>query len=305
MSERQENSLPQLDAVLEALADEIVGWVDGLGIELTYTDPVLDEKGENEWATRLRKTTDWARRTAVSLLTARGMRDLIHDLNHRMDELLAAADAYEQRLAAMEDQRRVHVEGIVSRYRKIYGEEDPDAVRLWRLCRGMKRVWTLGFDASEMQAPAEFAEAIDRTWLEEDGAKRNAQVEMQGQARELAEHLRLLARAETQIAAARQPAHAEIAASEKGRGKRGPDRMPLKQAWEYLGVVQEWAAIRERNLDLPTRDRYRKVQLAEKHGITPKELDAMLGWYAKHRRENRFPDDPRTLSKGELEEWFE
>lgn len=53
------------------------------------------------------------------------------------------------------------------------------------------------------------------------------------------------------------------------------------------------------------RDRYRKVQLAEKHGITPKQLDAMLGWYAKHKRQQRFPDDPRTLSRDELEQWFE
>ena len=100
-------------------------------------------------------------------------------------------------------------------------------------------------------------------------------------------------------------APAESAASEKGRGKRGPDRMPLRQAWRYVRIVQEWAGIRERNSKLPMRDRYRKIQLAEKHGISLRELDAMLGWYAKHRRENRFPDDPRTLSRGELEAWFE
>ena len=89
------------------------------------------------------------------------------------------------------------------------------------------------------------------------------------------------------------------------RGKRGPDRMSIERAWHYLTIAQEWAGIQERNRELPMRDRYQKVQLAEKHGITKKELDAILGWYAKHRRENRFPDDPQTLSKGELRKWFE
>ena len=238
--EKQTNFVPQLDAVLEALADEIDGWADGLGIELTYTDPVLDERGENEWAARLRKSTDWARRTAVSLLTAQGKTDLLVDVKHRVDEVLAAADAYEQRLEAMEDQRRVHVEGIVARYRKMHGDEDPDAARLAGLCQGIKRVWTFGFDASEMETPDEFAEAIDRAWLEEDGAKRKAQAEMQRHARELAEHLRLLASAEAQMAAqqappAEKPAAQEAGAAEskpvdKKRGKRGPPRMPLKQA---------------------------------------------------------------------------
>lgn len=86
--------------------------------------------------------------------------------------------------------------------------------------------------------------------------------------------------------------------------RRGPARMPLKGAWRYLTIVQEWAGIRERNQKLSMRDRYQKVQLAEKHGITTKELNAMLGWYAKHKREKRFPDDPRTVSKGELAKWF-
>ena len=35
------------------------------------------------------------------------------------------------------------------------------------------------------------------------------------------------------------------------------------------------------------------------------ESEEMLGWYAKHRGQGRFPKDPRTLSKGELMQWFE
>ncbi len=304
--EKQKNFVPQLDAVLEALADEIDGWAQGLGIELTYTDPVLDEQGENEWAAaRLRKATDWAMRTAVSLLTARGRTDLLADVQRRVDEVVAAADGYEQRLEAMEDQRRVHVEGFVARYRKMHGDEDPDAIRLMRLCQGIKRVWTFGFDANEMETPEDFAEAIDRAWLEDDGAKRKAQAEMQRRARELAEHLRLLSGTEAQRVAAQQAATAKSKPEDEKRGKRGPKRLSLKQAWRYLTVLQEWAGIQERNQKLPQRDRVRKIQVAEKHEITVRELDAMLGWYAKHRGSGLFPDDPRTLSMGELQEWFE
>lgn len=91
----------------------------------------------------------------------------------------------------------------------------------------------------------------------------------------------------------------------KKRGKRGPKRLSLKEAWRYVTVLQEWTGIQERNQKLAQRDRVRKVQVAEKHDITVRELDAMLGWYAKHRGQGLFPDDPRTLSKGELQKWFE
>ncbi len=89
------------------------------------------------------------------------------------------------------------------------------------------------------------------------------------------------------------------------RGKRGPKRLSLKEAWRYLTVLQAWSGIQERNQKLSMRDRVRKVQVAEKHNITVRELDAMLGWYAKHRGQGLFPDDPRTLSMGELQQWFE
>jgi len=308
MSERSAKPtpfVPQLGAVLDALADEIEAWAGGLGIELMYTDPVLDERGKNEWAAQLRQSTDWARRTAVSLLTAQGTTDLMTDLRSRTDELLAAADAYEQRLEAMEDQRRVHIEGIVARYRQTSGDEDPDAIQLMRLCRGTDRIWTMGLDDRSPETPEEFAESIDRAWFQEDGAKRRARAQMQRCARELAEHLRLLAGAEPQGAAAQQAAATQGKAENKKRGKRGPNRMPLKQAWRYLTVVQEWRGIQERNEKLPMRDRVQKVQVAEQHGITFLELEAMLGWYAKHRRQGLFPDDPRTLSMGELQKWFE
>lgn len=192
-NEESVNFVPQMDVVLESLADEIGGWAAGLGIELTYMDPVLEEGGRHEWAARLRQESDWALRTAETLLTGRGKDDLAEDLRRRMEELCTAAGGYEQRLEAMEGQRRVHVEGIVSRYRQAFGDGDPEATQLGQLCQGINRVWTFGFDDSELDIPEDFAEAIDRAWFEEDGAKRRDQAEMKRRAGALGEHVRLLA----------------------------------------------------------------------------------------------------------------
>ena len=197
MQDEQNNPTPALSDVYESLADEIEGWTDGLGIELTYTDPVLEESGQHERAAELRKQTDWAVRTAEALLTGRGKVDLAKDLKQRVEGLCEAADGYEQRLEALEDQRRVHIEGIVARYRKVHGDEDPDAAHLWRLCQGIHRIWTLKIEDHCAETPEEFAEAIDRAWFEEDGTKRRAQADMKRRAGELAEHLRLLAGLET------------------------------------------------------------------------------------------------------------
>lgn len=313
--EKQTKFVPQMDAVFETLADEVEGWAAHLGVAVEYTDAAIGESGRHEWAAGLRKQVDWAVRTAGTLLAARGMANLAEDLGRRVEQLCAAAERYEQRLEALEDQRRVHVEGIVAQYRQAFGNEDPDAAQLMRLCRGIDRVWTLDVEDQAPDTPEAFAEAIDRAWFEEDGAKRRAQAEMQRHARELAEHLRLMAGAEAQVAAQESPAAENPAAQETGaaeskpeskkRGKRGPKRLSLEEAWRYLTVLQEWAGIQERNQKLPQRDRVRKVQVAENHGTTVQELDAMLGWYAKHRRQGLFPDDPRTLSKGELGQWFE
>ena len=87
--------------------------------------------------------------------------------------------------------------------------------------------------------------------------------------------------------------------------RRGPARMPLKEAWRYLTIVQAWAGIQERNQKLPQRDRYQKVHFAKKHSISLKEVNGMLAWYRKYRNQEVFPKDPRTLSQGELKQWFE
>jgi len=198
-----EQQTPALDAVYEDLVETIEGWANALGTDTTYTDPVLAESGDHDWAAELRKQVDWAVRTAGTLLTAQGKTNLAEDLKRRVEELCVVAEGYEQRLEALEDQRRVHIEGIVARYRQVFGNEDPEAARMMRLCQGIQRVWLLRVEDHSPETPEEFAEAIDRAWFEEDGAKRRAQAEMKCRAGELVEHLRLLAGLE-----ANQPAEA-------------------------------------------------------------------------------------------------
>lgn len=187
------NFIPQLDAVLESVVEDIEGWADSLGIELRYMYAMIEESGQHEWAADLAKQVDWAARTAETLLRARGKADLALDLKQRVDALCAAAEGYEQRLDALEDQCQVHVEGVVARYRQTF-EDDPDAVRLMRLCQGIQRIWTLNSEGYTPKTPEDFAEAIDWTYYEMDGAKRRAQIEVRRQAGELAEYLTAIRR---------------------------------------------------------------------------------------------------------------
>lgn len=228
--------VPQLDAVLETLADEVEGWAAHLGVAVEYTDAAIGESGRHEWAAGLRKQIDWSVRTAGTLLAARGKAELAEELKRRVEELCAAAEGYEQRLEALEDQRRVHVEGIVARYRQAYGDEDPEAVRLMRLCQGIDRVWTLEVQDQAPEMPEEFAEAIDRAWFEEDGAKRRSQAEMKRLAGELVEHLRLLAGLETD-----QPGGTADAAEQGQTPQKEPasQKEDAKAADEQFGGPQK------------------------------------------------------------------
>ena len=294
--------VPDLGAVCQKLAEALKGWAKGLGTEAGHYDARIEEGSSNDWGDQLRKDTEDDTKTAVSLLTARGRVDVAADLRQRFENLHAQAQAYQQRLEALEDQRRVHVEGLVAQYRRKF-DDDPDQTRLRALCHGPRRVWTLrGDDESRLETAEQFAEAIDKASWEEQGGKLRAQAEMQRAALDLAEHIEVLL-AVTENPTAQQEDQPKQALPK--RGKRGPSRMPLAEAWRYLTVVQEWAGIQESNRKLPLRDRVQKVQLAEKHRITVQEVDAMLAWYAKHLRERRFPKDPRTLSRDELEKWFE
>jgi len=63
-------------------------------------------------------------KTAVSLLTAHGKVDVAADLRQRFDCLYAQGQAYQQRMEALEDQRRSHVERRVTQYRRKF-DDDP------------------------------------------------------------------------------------------------------------------------------------------------------------------------------------
>lgn len=294
--------VPDLSAVFQELSESLRGWANALGIEADCYDDRIQEGGSNAWGDQLQKATDGGMKTAVSLLTACGQLDVAADLRQRFEELYTQGQGYQQRLEAMEDQRRVHVDGLVAQYRQAF-DDDPGEARLWALCKGPQRAWTLRMGGKNpLETPAQFAEAIDKASWEQQGGKLKAQAEMKRAALDMAEHIELLA-AVAQAGQARQQDQTKQEMPK--RGKRGPARMPLTEAWRYLTIVQEWAGIQESNRKLPLRDRVQKVQLAEKHDITTRELDAMLAWYAKHLREGRFPKNPRTLSRGELEKWFE
>lgn len=187
-----QHQTPTLDAVYADLADSIESWANTLGTETTYTDPVLEESGSHAWAASLRQSCDWALRTAGSLLSARGQSSHAVDLTRRAKALCDAAEGYEQRLDAMVDQCRVRIEGITAQYRQTFGDDDPHAIRLDRLCEGTQRVWTLTLDDHPPETPEQFAEAIDRALFEEEGAKERAKAEMQRRASEVVDHLRLL-----------------------------------------------------------------------------------------------------------------
>ncbi len=228
-----QHQTPALDTVYEHLADEIEGWANMLGTDTTYTDPILEEIGSNEWAASLRKSSDWALRTAETLLAARGQSSRAEDLTLRAKALFDAAEAYEQRLDAMEDQCRVRIEGVTARYRRVFADDDPDAIQLGRLCQGIQRVWSLTLNDRSPETPKQFAEAIDRALFEEHGAKARAKAEIQRLANELVEHLRLLASIE---AGSDTPSSATPPAGEGGASSRVTD--PDESTEEPLGAPE-------------------------------------------------------------------
>lgn len=293
--------LPDLLSLLRELAENAVAWSNSLELKAYRYDSQLEEGGSNDWGRRLDEAVGKIAKKIVSILTVSGRRDLGLDLAQRYESLLEQAHGYQRRLETLEDQRRAQVAGLVTQYNRKFND-DHDHSRLHHLCQGVQRVWTLRDGQNLLERVDDFAEAIDKASWHEQDVKLKARAETQGAALDFAEHIEILIAA-TESTTTRQEDHTRKAPSR--RGKRGPVRMPLSEAWRYLTIVQEWASAQQRNRKLPQRDRIRKVQVAHKHDITVKELDAMLGWYAKHQREERFPDDPRTLSRGELQKWFE
>ena len=187
-------AVPNVAAFLEQLAEELTGWADHLGIGAAYYDSRLEEGGSNDWGRALRDSIERKLlNPVVSALVAGGRTDMARDLRGRFDTIFADAQGYQDRLEALEDQRRVHVEGLTARYRQAF-PEDEHAARLWRLCQGPERVFTLwSEDGNPLDTPEQYAQAIDEAMRDELWGKQKARSEIQRRATDLAEHLKIIA----------------------------------------------------------------------------------------------------------------
>jgi len=225
-----EHAVPDVAVLLEQLAEELAGWADHLGIEAHYYDSRIEEGGSNDWGRALRDSIERKLlNPVVSALVARGRANLASDLQSRFDTLFTDAQSYQDRLEALEDQRRVHVEGLTARYRQAF-PEDEHATRLWALCRGPERTFTLwGEDGNPLDTPKQYAQAIDQAMRDEKWGKQKARSEIQRRARDVVEHLKIIAAS----VAAETPSPAKDANKTKKRG-RWPETRTQPEVARYL-----------------------------------------------------------------------
>lgn len=223
-------AVPDVAAFLEQLAEELAGWADHLGIEADYYDSRIEEGDSNDWGRALRDSIERKLlNPVVSALVAGGRTDLASDLRGRFDTIFADAQGYQDRLEAMEDLRRVHVEGLTARYRQAF-PDDEHAARLWGLCRGPDRTFTLwGEDGNPLDTPEQYAHAIDEAMRDERWGKQKAQFEIQRRATDLAEHLKIIAA----DMAAETPSPAKETKKPKQRG-RWPETRTQPEVARYL-----------------------------------------------------------------------
>lgn len=209
-------AVPDVAAFLEQLAEDLAGWADHLGIEADYYDSRIEEGGSNDWGRALRDSIERKLVNPVlSSLVARGRAHLAGDLRSRFDAFFGDAQGYQDRLEALEDQRRVHVEGLTARYRQSF-PEDENAARLWGLCRGPERTFTLwGEDGNPLDTPEQYAHAIDEAMRDELWGKQKARSGIQRRATDLAEHLKIIAA----DMAAETPSPAKETKKPKQRGR--------------------------------------------------------------------------------------
>ena len=209
-------AVPDVAAFLEQLVEELAGWADHVGIEAQYYDLRTEEGGINDWGRALRDSIERKLvNPVVSALIARGRTDLVSDLRARFDALFGDAQGYQDRLEALEDQHRVHVESLTARYRQAF-PEDEHATRLWAPCRGPERTFTLwDEDGNPLDTPEQFAEAIDEAMRDELWGKQKARSDIQRRARDLAEHLKIIAAG----VAAETPSPAKASSKPKKRGR--------------------------------------------------------------------------------------
>lgn len=242
-------AVPDVAAFLEQLAEELTGWADHLGIEADYYDSRLEEGGSNDWGRALRDSIERKLlNPVVSALVAGGRTDLASDLRGRFDTIFADAQGYQDRLEAMEDQRRVHVEGLTARYRQAF-PDDEHAARLWRLCQGPERVFTLwSEDGNPLDTPEQYAQAIDEAIRDELWGKQKARSEIQRRAHDVVEHLKIIAASvESEVVGAQvnagppslpDSARAAGPKAKKGRGK-WPKTRTQPEVAKYLSEHME------------------------------------------------------------------
>ena len=186
--------VPDVAAFLEQLAEELTCWADQVGMDAQYSDSRIEDGGSNDWGRALRDSTERGLLNPVlSALVARGRGDLAGNLRSRFDALYVDAHGYQDRLEALEDQRRVHVEGLTARYRQAFPDDEHGA-RLWGLCQGPERAFTLwGEHSNPLDTSEQYAEAIDQAMRDELWGKQKARSGIQRRAGDLAEHMKIVA----------------------------------------------------------------------------------------------------------------
>lgn len=122
-----------------------------------------------------------------------------------MREFYALGQGYQERLEALEDQRQVHVEALAGQYRQKFADDPVAEARLGARCQGPQRVWTLWTEGNPLETTEHFAEAVDKAFWEEQGGKLKARDQLRRAAKNLAEHLDVLAATSAPVSVSAEP----------------------------------------------------------------------------------------------------
>jgi hypothetical protein len=86
--------------------------------------------------------------------------------------------------------------------------------------------------------------------------------------------------------------------------RRGPARLPLKDAQRYVRILRKWAKVQEENEGKTNAQRTTKEEFAGANGTTEPIVRRMQSWYRNQRNAHGFPRDPRNLTDEELAKHF-
>jgi hypothetical protein len=183
-------NLPDLPSLLYQLQESLSEWAAGLGMNSTYSDPVREESGFNDFAHGLRRSTEENLRLAISILEVTKGVEAGRALEDRFRGLYAKADAYDKLLEELEEQSKTKIRQLEADFTAKFG----DVTMLWRAYRGPDRAFTISIDEWQnkeprLQSVEDYAQAGDRAIGNERYEKRRAHYDMQKAATDLAEHL--------------------------------------------------------------------------------------------------------------------